>query len=33
MYAKADSPLGRSLLVFAREIEKVATVSPLPALA
>jgi hypothetical protein len=33
MYAKADSPLGRSLLEFAREIERTATVAPLPVLA
>ncbi len=33
MYSKADSPLGRSLLEFAKEIDRTATVSPLPALA
>ncbi|HLA15695.1 MAG TPA: response regulator [Candidatus Limnocylindrales bacterium] len=33
MYSKADSPLGRSLLEFAKEIDKTATVAALPALA
>jgi pilus assembly protein CpaE len=33
MYAKADSPLGRSLLELAREIDRTAAVSALPALA
>ena len=33
MYSKADSPLGRSLLELAREIERTATTGAVPALA
>jgi pilus assembly protein CpaE len=33
MYSKADSPLGRSMLDFARQIERTATVAPQPVLA